>query len=377
MIESVGAAKEKLRSLAGTHPSSGVFVSAALSTSVLDDWRQVVPTFINSEFNRLTRERSFGKDELRSIHEDVSYILNTVQYDVTPETQGLAIFADGGTRERMELPMRLENWFTIEPSPYVRPIVHALSLLEPFVVARVSRDESSLFLISKWRITKEDDLAGPWLRSSDRESGEVSIKEYFAAARQGTLVEQHYKQVGAALARLLVESSVRRVVLCSLHDIGAAFRRAIPSALAAHIVAEIPFQAAATDAQMLIAARDALGNARNAEIEELSRWIKEALGSRGVSGFDDIVEAVRRGQLQTLLVDRGYRQPGWRCVACGWVGLTHVEQCPVCDEMTAPVADAVGELVRLVVSSNGRVEVGENIHTLAELGGAAGVLRYA
>ena len=274
MIESVSAAKEKLKHLAATQPpSGGFFVSASFSTSRLDDWRQFVPTFINSEFNRLTKESSWSKEERRQVQADVEYILDTVQYDITPDTQGLAIFANGGQRERMELPMRLDNWMTIEPSPYVRPIVQALSLLEPFIVARVSRDESSLFLVNEWRLTKEEDLSGPWLRSSDRETGEVSIKEYFAAARQDSLVEHHYKEVGAALAKLLLESSSRRVVLCAQHDIGQAFRRALPQALAAHVVVDIPFDAAATNAQMLVAARGALEKARNTEIEVLANWI--------------------------------------------------------------------------------------------------------
>jgi peptide subunit release factor 1 (eRF1) len=267
---------------------------------------------------------------------------------------------------------------TIEPSPYVRPIVQALSLLEPFIVARVSRDESSLFLVNEWRLTKEEDLSGPWLRSSDRETGEVSIKEYFAAARQDSLVEHHYKEVGAALAKLLLESSSRRVVLCAQHDIGQAFRRALPQALAAHVVVDIPFDAAATNAQMLVAARGALEKARNTEIEVLANWIKDAIGTggRGVATFDDIVGAVRRGQVQTLLVERNLRIPGWRCMDCDWVGLDYVELCPVCEDFTVPVSDAIGELVRLTIRQNGRVEVGDNIPTLDALGGVAAILRF-
>jgi len=79
--------------------------------------------------------------------------------------------------------------------------------------ARVSRDESSLLLVDEWGVAQEDDVAGPWLRWSDRETGEVSIKEYFAAARQDELVELHYKEVGATLAKLLEASQARRVVV--------------------------------------------------------------------------------------------------------------------------------------------------------------------
>jgi hypothetical protein len=380
MIESAAAARERLKSLAAIQASRGMFVTAVLSTSRLDDWRQLGPTFLNSEFGRITKERDFSKEERHILQEDFAFVLDTLNYDVTADTQGLVVFADGGAgvREKMELPMRLMNRLVIEPSAYVRPVVHALSLLEPFVVARVSRDESSLFLVNEWRLTKEDDLAGPWLRTSDRDTGEVSVKEYYAAARQDQLVEAHFKEVGAALTKLLEASGARRVVLSALHDIANAFRRSLPAALAARIAAEIPFDADATTAQMLVVARGAVGTARNSEIEELSHWVQEALGNggRGAAGFDDVLEAVRRHQVQTLLVDRNYRVPGWRCLSCDSVGLSRVTRCGVCDEGAVPIEDAVGEIVRLAVLQGSQVEVGENVPTLDSLGSVAGVLRY-
>ena len=381
MIDSASVVKDKLKALAGARASRGLFLTAALSTGRLDDWRHFAPTFLNSEFNRITKERGTPKEEKRLLQNDLDYVLDVLKYDLTVKTQGLAVFVDGGASfyERVELPFRLVNRLVIEPSPYVRPMVHALSLLEPFVVARVSRDESSLFLVDEWRGAKEDDYAGPWLRSSDRETGEVSVKEYYAAARQDSLVDQHFKEVGLALGKLLERSGVRRVALCAQHDIASAFRRTLPVAVAARIVAEIPFDADATTGQMLVSAREAVEAARRSEMEELAVRIKEGLGAggKGVSGFDDVLGALRRHQVQTLLVDRNYRVPGWRCVECGWVGLVAAGQCPVCGGATVPVTDAVGEIVRLAILQNGQVEVGEGIAVLAELGGVAGVLRYS
>lgn len=381
MIESVAVARDKLKALAGARASRGVFLTVSLSTSRLDDWRQFAPTFLNSEFNRITKERGTSKEEKRPLRNDLDHVLDTLKHDLTAKTQGLAVFADGGANfyERIELPFRLVNRLVIGPSPYVRPVVHALSLLEPFVVARVSRDESSLYLVDEWGVAKEDDLTGPWLRSSDRETGEVSIKEYYAAARQNALVEQHFKEVGTSFAKLLERSGARRALLYAQHDIAAGFRRTLPAAVAAKIVAEMPLDANATTGQMLVSAREAVEEARHRQMAELAARIKEGLGSggRGVTGFDDVLGALRLHQIQTLLVDRNYRAPGWRCMECSWVGLTAAARCPVCGGTTVPVADAVGEVVRLAVLQNGLVDVGEHIPVLTELGGVAGVLRYS
>ncbi len=382
MIESAAVAWERLKNLAGFKGERDAILTATLSTSRLDDWRQYAPTFLKSEFNTFVKTRGLSKEQRHGLEQDLDYVLDVIKYEVTPQTQGLAVFVDGqaGLYERIELPFRLLNRLVIEPAPYIRPVVHALSLVEPFVVARVSRDESSLYLVDEWGVPQaEDELTGPWLRSSDRETGELSIKQYYAAARQDTLVELHYKEVGTALAKMLESSGARRVVLCAQHDIATAFKRVLPSAIAAKVAAEITFDAAETPAQMLERARQAALAARQQEIDALAVRIKEGLGAggRGVAGFDGVLSALGRHQVQTLLVDRNYRPPGWRCRQCTWAGLAELERCPVCAGELVAVGDAVGELVRLALLQNGQVEVGENVPLLAELGGVGAVLRYS
>jgi hypothetical protein len=381
MIDSAAEAGRKIKALAGTRATDDAFLTVTLSTSRLDDWRLSVPSFLRSELSRVAHDTDRSKETKRLLQEDLDYVLDIVAYEVTPHTQGLAVFVDGKGHfsERIELPFRLLNRVVVEPYPYVRPIAHALSLLEPFVLARVSRDESSLYLVDEWGIAQEDDLTGPWLRTSDRETGEVSIKEYFAAARQETLVEQHYKEVGVSLAKLLEASKTRRVALCAQHDIASAFRRSLPRAVAAHVVAELPFDAAATTGQMVVGARQAIEEARHREMEALASRIKESLGhgGHGVAGFDDVMAAVGLFKVQTLLVDRNFRDPGWRCPGCNWVSLVETKTCPVCGGRPEPVFDAVGEIVRSAILQNVQIEVGEDIAVLDELGGVAGLLRYA
>ena len=81
------------------------------------------------------------------------------------------------------------------------------------------------------------------------------------------------------------------------------------------MVAEIPFDAAATTGQMVVGARQAIEEARHREMEALASRIKEGLGhgGHGVAGFDDVMAAVGLFKVQTLLVDRNFRDPGWRC----------------------------------------------------------------
>ena len=382
MIDTLAGATQKLRDLAAAKAPRGDFLTVTLSTSPLDDWRQFAPTFINSEFGRITRERELSKEQKHVLQSELDEVAAVLQYDLTDRTQGLALFADGqgGIYQRIELPFRLINRVVLEPSPYVRPVVHALSLLEPFVIAQVSRDDSSLYLVDEWGgVTKTDHASGPWLRTSDRETGELSIKEYFAAARHDSLVDLHYKEVAGTLAKWLEGFPARRVVLCAQHDIASNFRHVLSSAVAAKVDAEIPFDAAVSVNQMLVSARAAANEARQRELTQLTARIKEGLGSggRGAAGFDEVLGGLTRGQIQTLVVDRNYRPPGWSCPDCDWVGLDHVDRCPICGGKPVPVADAVGELVRMAILQSSRVEVAEDIPALDEMGSVAAQLRFA
>ncbi len=145
------------------------------------------------------------------------------------------------------------------------------------------------------------------------------------------------------------------------------------------MVAEIPFDAAVSTGQMLAAARLAANDARRRGLVELVGRINEGLGKNGhgAAGFDEVLGGLQRGQIQRLVVDRNYRPPGWTCPSCDWAGLTAPERCPVCGAGPVPVADVVGELVRMAILQSSRVEVAEDIPLLDELGGVGALLRFA
>lgn len=373
--------RESLKSLAAAHSGPGVLVSAFVSTSRLDDWRQTAPTFLNSESNRVFKERDLDKEPRRRLQEDMDRILDVLRYEVAPHVEGLAFFADSENDrfQRFELPFRMKNRLVVESAAYVRPLIHALSLLEPFVLVRVSRDESTVYSVDEWRLTGAEDLSGPYLKSTDRETGDVPVKEYYAAARQESLVDLHFKDVSAAVDRALDDTGAAHIVLSGQHDIVAHFKKSLSTRASARAAAEIALDAAASPAQLLVEARAALEEARQAAMEGLAHRITEGLGGggRGVGGFDDTLAALRRGQVQTLLVDRGYRPPGWRCAACEHVVLAPAPSCPVCGGAMVPVTDAVGEAVRVAVLQGAYVEVAEGVAALEALGGVGGLLRYA
>lgn len=371
--------KETLQRLAASHSANHLFLSVFVSTSVLDDWRQTLPTFLNSERVRLERERDLTKDELRTLDEHFARLQQLVQYDIPVKTQGLSVFADGSGEfvEQIEWRVRLVNRVVLGPSAYLRPVVRALDQLKPFLLVRVSRDESSIHVVDDGGLARTEDLEGPYLKSSDRETGDVPVKRYFAAARQDSLVELHYKDVADAVDRLMAETGIGAVVVCGLHDIVSNFRKQLSQPATAKVRAEIAWDAVASVNQTVAAARDALLEAQQDEREALAQRIAESLGQgRGVAGYDQTMAAIQRGQVQTLLVDSAYEPPGWLCRDCDFVVLTPADVCPLCGGGLIPVGDAAAEAVRVALLRGTYVVDVGGVPSLADLGGIAGLMRY-
>jgi rubrerythrin len=375
--------RETLRRLAAARSGEdGLIVSAFLSTTPVDNWRDRLSTFLNSARTEYEKENELSKEQRRSLDRDFGRILDILRYERSGDTMSsLAVFADGGAElfEEFELPIHFTDRVRIDRVAYLRPMLCAFSTLEPFVMARVSRDDSTLLMVDAGRPIREDEFAGPYLKSSDRETGDLSIKEYFAAARQETLIEQHHKEVAAALDRLLTDSGVRRVVLCGQHDIVTNFRKSLSQATAERVLGEFAWDAAASTKKLVAQARDVVREGLRKEQESLAKRVQEGLGQGGlgVSGFDDTIAALHRGQVHVLLVANDYRPAGWRCFECDYAGLGQVAACPVCGGGTTPVDDAAGEAMRMAVLGGAWVEVTDQSFTLAEMGGFAALLRYS
>jgi len=169
--------KEILQRLAATRSPHNLYLSVFVSTSRLDDWRQTFPSFLSSERQRIERERALSREDQRNLDQHFGHLREVLQYDVRGKTEGLSLFANsnGGPVERIELPVRLANQVVVAPSPYLRPLVRAIDQLEPFLLVRVSRDESSIFLVVDGGVMATQDLEGPYLKSTDRETGDVPV----------------------------------------------------------------------------------------------------------------------------------------------------------------------------------------------------------
>ncbi len=105
--------------------------------------------------------------------------------------------------------------------------------------------------------------------------------------------------------------------------------------------------------------------------------LKEEILKHGLAvyGLKETIDAVKNGQLELLLVSRGYKQRGWICEKCQLVDSDITDKCPNCSGNVSQV-DVIEEIIEFGERTGTKIEFVENNPILQELGGVGGLLRF-
>jgi peptide subunit release factor 1 (eRF1) len=99
-------------------------------------------------------------------------------------------------------------------------------------------------------------------------------------------------------------------------------------------------------------------------------------GQGGIVNLDDTLSAAHEGRVQTLLVQEGFRAPGYRCQGCSYLTTQEVETCPFCGGDFEEIPDAVELVVQKIMRQGGDIEFVRDNEALEEYGNIGALLRY-
>jgi peptide subunit release factor 1 (eRF1) len=98
-------------------------------------------------------------------------------------------------------------------------------------------------------------------------------------------------------------------------------------------------------------------------------------GGLASSGLNDTLRSLNRGEVQTLLVTRGFSKPGRFCPKCGFLFVEETK-CPACRVKTENTVDIIDEAVEAAFDKNCRVRHVNPPSLLRRYGNIGAVLRY-
>jgi peptide chain release factor subunit 1 len=266
--------------------------------------------------------------------------------------------------------------------PYVKPLADLLDAYGGYGVALVDKQGARFFSFHLGELREQEGVLGEAVRHVKR-GGSSS----FPGRRGGVagrtnyteeVIDRNNKEAVEFAAQFFTENNVRRILIGGTDENIARFRSQLPKAWQSLVVGTFPMAMTASHSEVLAQAMKIGQEAeRRREIKLLEAVITGAAkGSGGVMRLEGTLAAVHEGRVQTLLIQDGYRAPGWRCLGCGYLTTHHLETCQFCGAGFDPINDAVEQAVFRVMKEGGDVEVLHDPERSKAIENIGALLRY-
>jgi peptide chain release factor subunit 1 len=322
----------------------------------LDPQRQVDRSYlvVLKDLIRETRDRldEAAGDELSKQAGRLEEWLESEQ----PQGRGLAVFScsDPDLWYASYLPVPVTDHLAFEPRPHLGPLLALLDEYERYEVALVDKEKARLFSVFMGTIDESEGF-------EDAVPGKHDQGGWSQARLQRhheTHVYQHLQHVTERLGELLERKRFDRLILAGPEEATNELRGMLPHVLSERLVATIPAEMFAGEAEIL---EQSQAVAERFEREEEGRVVDAVLDEAGADGAScglvPTLEAIWQARVQTLLVAEGTEQEGSECQECGRLQPGHVAPCPACGGPMVPLVHLVERAMERTRGQGGEIEI--------------------
>ena len=289
--------------------------------------------------------------------------------------KGLAMFASNihDFFRAYKLAMPVENLLVVDTSPYVRPLSRLVDEYEAFGLVLLDSQRAKIYVVSSGKVGYKKKKAKDIINKHKK--GGMS-QARFQRLRKGA-INHFLKDVAEDVEKLFLKDDIVKIIIAGSGNAKIMFKNILPLDIKSRIVDVIDVDFDEAEDRLVSKAEEIVLEDEKATSERnVSRLSAEILrNGLAVHGLKETMEAVMNGQIELLLVSKGYKIRGWICEKCQAVDSGVKDRCPYCGSRTSGV-DVIEEIIEFAGRTGTKIEfVGDN-HTLAELGGVGGLLRF-
>jgi len=360
-----------------------VIKNRALETLVEFDGRgKVLSVYLDTDLGNKSKDtvKLRFKDCVRGMETSAAAEVGAVQkyldFEFDWQPRGLGIWVSGDTLwEVVPLPIPTETQAFHTDRPYIRVLIDILDRFAEYGVALIDRENVRLFSVAFRGIRSESEAFGEELKRH-KQGG-------WAAARyqrhEDNLALHNLKNAVEVTEAFCSSRGSKRLVLGGTPEVLAQVKGLLSKQVRDWLLGEFVVDIDASPNEIL---KRSLEIAERADLAEEKRMVSEAItaaakGETGVTGLSDTLYSLHHGQVLVLLVEEGYRAPGYVCAHCGYVSAEAREACPLCkhEEMTE-TPDVVDVAIHKAIGTGAQVNIVRENEKLREAGGIAAILRY-
>jgi peptide subunit release factor 1 (eRF1) len=326
--------------------------------------------------------RSMLKDI--NMAKDVTAVDNYFKREFDWSGRSVAVFscAPDNFFRAYSLAIPVRNLLVIGDRPHVKPLATLLDYYGGYGVALVDKQGARLFSFHLGELREQEGILGESVRHTKRGGASAMPGRRGGVAGQtryeDEIAERNMRDVAEFSAHFFGENNIRRILIGGTDENIALLRGLLPKSWQSLIVGTFPMSMTASKDEVLARAMQVGKEAENHKEEQLLKKLVTgtAKGRGGVLNLDDTLGAVHDGRVQSLIVQEGYRAPGYRCQGCGYITAHVLPACQFCGSKFDQIPDAVEMAVQKVMQAGGEVEVVQHPHQVKGFENIGALLRY-
>ena len=310
-----------------------------------------------------TRQRRGLEADLDEVQE----LVGALRLDAA---RSVILFKSGKELNRaFTVPARATDRLTIDPDPYVEPLLALLEEHPPALVAEVHVEESLLWTYQLGYLEQVERVRA-YIPTGDLDSRRPLKEE----GHQQTHLTWHLKATAQTVSRVFSASGPEFLVLAGDQAVLSEFERYLPQAIGSVIEARLEVAPHRTRADWLRQVEEVVAGHRRRKEEELATHLSDLHGQGLlVSGLPAVVETVNLFLARSLAVSATVERPGFVCREHHFLSLDP-GVCPFCESSLLPTENAVDELLEMARLHGVQVTVIEQRPELMDpFGGVAAV----
>lgn len=353
-------------------------------TPVLSVYLDVDPTKHTTDEYKLALRQLLKRAEGAAALDDVAAVERFFDHEYDWSGRGVAVFSCSSEDfwRAYSLPVSVTSRVTTARKPYVWPLAALVDAYGSYLVALVDRQGVRLSLFEMGELQATDGYVGEEVRRLKRGRGSSGGHggrggDTISSRREEETVKRNIREEVDKTKAFWELHKPQRLILAGAEPTVTQFREALPKHLQEKVIGSFNADMNASDLEIRELSIEILEQVEQEREQSLVEAVftAAAKGRGGVIRLADTLGAAHEGRIQTLVVARDYRQPGYQCRNCDYITDQALKVCPFCGGTFAEIPDAAEALVTKVIEDSGQVEVVDDHPKIAEFGVGA-LLRY-
>lgn len=371
--------RDQLQSLIGRRANGNRILTAYVDMSVNEENKRTYDVFLakrKSDFRELASDRPGHHRE--AVGAAFARLERWLAEEFDQSNKGAAMFIelDGDWSQAIELPLPVENRIVVNDRPVVAPLVEIVESYHHHGVVLVDREHLRLLSLYLDQTLFETEVeTEPYPAPHDIKRGGFSAKDF--QKRKEEEARQFFKEFAAEVEDFVRRHRPHDLTILGTQENVKKFSEVLPDPIREKVVhtdrAEIDATAPEIRERLAPVFRRHLETEEAEAVNLLRERIREA--HKAVGGFDDTLEKLQEGKVETLIIARASEARGGRCGKCGFLLARTTGACPYCGGDVTDGIDLVEEMVRMAEERDARIGF-VAASTLDDFGGVGGLLRF-